>query len=146
MWQMIKEEISTGKCEWCGSYDSRKQGMIYASEVLYWQLDEIGKTDPDLKDDKIGDFRQCGGKMAVQVDGYQFYLSKRMFDVYGKRIADPHSVIRVNGLAKWKDPDGGRVILVVVDEIVSPELVKCHYFNKNVEGEVECPWHELTAA
>jgi hypothetical protein len=144
MWQMIKEEISTGKCKWCGSYDSRKQGIAYAPEVLDCQFDDMGKTDPDLKDELIGDFMRCGGKMAVQVEGYQFYLSKRMFDVYGKRIADPHSTIRVNGKAKWKDPDGGRVILVVVDEIVSPELVKCHYFKG--DGEVECPWGELTVA
>ena len=144
MWQMIKEEIETGKCECCGSYDSRKKGVAYAPEVLDCQFYDMEIIDPDLKDDKIGDFMQCGGKMAVQVDGYQFYLSKRMFDVYGKRHADPKGAIRVNGQAKWKDPDGGRVILVVVDEIVSPELVRCHYFNN--DGEVECPWHELTAA
>lgn len=144
MWQMIKEEIATGKCECCGEYTSRKQGIAYAPEVLDCQFDEMEIGDPDLKDDLIGNFMQCGGKMAVQVDGCQFYLSKRMFDVYGKRIADPHSAIRVNGKAKWKDPDGGRVILVVVDEIVSPELVKCHYFEG--DGEVECPWDELTAA
>lgn len=144
MWQMIKEEIKTGKCECCGEYTSRKQGIAYAPEVLDCQFDEMEIGDPDLKDDLIGNFMQCGGKMAVRVDGCQFYLSKRMFDVYGKRIADPHSAIRVNGKAKWKDPDGGRVILVVVDEIVSPELVKCHYFEG--DGEVECPWDELTAA
>ena len=141
---MVKEEIATGKSKWCGSYDSRKQGVQYVPEVLDCQFDDMGKTDPDLKDELIGDFMQSGGKMAVQVDGYQFYLSKRMFDVYGKRIADPKGAIRVNGQAKWKDPDGGRVILVVVDEIVSPELVKCHYIGN--DGEVECPWHELTTA
>ena len=145
MWQMIQEEIKTGKTKWCGSYDSRKQGLQYAPDVLDAHLDEL-KVDIDEKDELIGDFMQCGGKMAIVANGYQFYLTKRMFDVYGKRIADPHSVIHVNGLAKWKDPDGGRVILVMVDEIVSPELVKCHYFNGNVNGEVECPWTELTAA
>ena len=146
MWQMVKEEIATGKAECCGSYNSRKQGVQYAPEVLDCQFYDMEIIDPDRKDELIGDFMQCDGKMAIVVDGYQFYLTKRMFDVYGKRIADPHSVIHVNGLAKWKDPDGGRDILVMVDEIVSPELVKCHYFNGNVKGEVECPWTELTAA
>lgn len=143
MWQMIKEEVATGKCECLGEYPSRKQGLAYARDVLDSALYDIG-VEIDERDEIIGNIYQCGGKMAVQVDGYQFYLSKRMFDVYGKRIADPHSAIRVNGKAKWKDPDGGRVILVVVDEIVSPELVKCHYFKG--DGEVECPWDELTAA
>ena len=144
MWEMIKEEIATGKCKSCGEYISRKQGIAYAPEVLDCQFYDMEIIDPDRKDDLIGDFMRCDGKMAVQVDGYQFYLSKRMFDVYGKRIADPKGAIRVNGQAKWKDPDGGRVILVVVDEIVSPELVKCHYIGN--DGEVECPWRELTAA
>lgn len=144
MWQMVKEEIATGRCWCCGEYSSRKEGIQYAPEVLDDHFDEMGITDPDLKDDKIGDFMQCGGKMAVEVDGFQFFLSKRMFDVYGKRIADPKGVIRVNGTAKWKDPDGGKVILVVVDEIASPEVVKCHYLNG--KGEVECPWEELSAA
>lgn len=143
MWEMIREEIATGKCESCGEYSSRKQGLQYAHDVLDSALYDVEVTI-DERDELIGNFMQCGGKMAIVANGYQFFLSKRMFDVYGKRIADPHSVIRVNGKAKWKDPDGGRVILVVVDEIVSPELVKCHYFNN--DGEVECPWHELTAA
>lgn len=145
MWQMVKEEISTGKCECCGEYTSRKQGIAYAPEVLDCQFDDMGKTDPDLKDDKIGDFMQCGGKMAVQVDGYQFYLSKRMFDVYGKRIADPHGTLRVHGKAKWKDPDGGNTILVEIDDIVGPDMVKCH----SADGggtEVEAVWTELTPA
>ena len=150
MWQMIKEEIATGKRKICGTYISRKKGGFNAPRVLSCEFYAMGIIDPyrmdDLKrkDDLIGDFLSCEGKMAIVVDGYQFYLSKRMFDVNGKRFTDPHSVIRVNGLAKWKDPDGGRVILVVVDEIVSPELVKCHYFKG--DGEVECPWGELTAA
>lgn len=143
MWQMIKEEIKTGKCEWCGSYDSRKQGLQYAPDVLEDHLEEL-KVDIDDKDDLTGDFMQCGGKMAVVAKGYQFYLSKRMFDVYGKRIADPHGTIRVNGLAKWKDPDGGRTILVVVDEIESPDMVRCHYHDG--KGEVEATFAELTAA
>ncbi len=145
MWQMIKEEIETGKCECCGSYNSRKEGIQYAPEVLDDQFYDMEIIDPDLKDEKIGDFMQCGGKMAVVVDGFQFYLSKRMFDVFGKRLSDPHSVIRVNGKAKWKDPDGGKVILVVVDEIVSPDLVRCHSFNGD-GTEVETTFDELSAA
>ena len=119
-------------------------GVQYAPEVLDCQFYDMEIIDPDRKDDLIGDFMQCDGKMAVVVDGFQFYLTKRMFDVYGKRIADPHSTIRVNGRAKWKDPYGGRVVLVVVDEITSPEMVYCHYADNS--GEVECPWTELTAA
>ena len=143
MWQMIREEIKTGKCESCGEYSSRKQGLQYAHDVLDSALYDVEVTI-DERDELIGNFMQCGGKMAVQVDGYQFYLSKRMFDVYGKRIADPHGTIRVNGLAKWKDPDGGRIILVVVDEIESPEMVRCHYFKG--DGEVEARFEELEAA
>ena len=144
MWQMIKEEVETGKCECLGEYQSRKQGLAYARDVLDSALYDV-EVEIDERDEIIGNFYQCGGKMAVQVNGYQFYLSKRMFDVYGKRIADPHSVIRVNGKAKWKDPDGGQVILVWVDEIVSPDLVKCSY-GYDGHCEVECPWTELTAA
>lgn len=142
-WQMVQEEIKTGKTQCCGEYTSRKQGLQYAPDVLNCNFNELG-VENDEKDDLIGDFMQCGGKMAVVTNGYQFYLSKRMYDVYGKRVAEPSGTIRVNGLAKWKDPDGGRVILVVVDEIVSPELVRCHY--RNGKGEVECPWEELSAA
>lgn len=143
MWQMIKEEIETGKCEVCGEYSSRKQGLQYAHDVLDSALCDV-EVLIDNRDDLIWNFMQCGGKMAIVANGYQFYLSKRMFDVYGKRIADPHSTIRVNGLAKWKDPDGGKIILVVVDEIESPEMVRCHYHNG--KGEVEAIFSELTAA
>lgn len=54
------------------------------------------------------------------------------------------ALLFVNGTAKWKDPDGGKTILVVVDEIASPEVVECHYLDG--KGEVECPWEELSAA
>ena len=143
MWQMIKEEIKPGKCEACGEYSSRKQGLQYAPEVLDSALYDV-EVPADERDGLIGDFMQCGGKMAIVANGYQFYLSKRMFDVWGKRLADPHGTIRVNGLAKWTNPDGGRIILVVVDEIESPEMVRCHYHDG--KGEVEAPFAELTAA
>ena len=93
MWQMIKEEIKTGKCKPCGEYSSRKQGLQYAPDVLEGRLTDL-KVDIDEKDDLIGDFMQCGGKMAVVANGYQFYLSKRMFDVWGKRVSDPDGTIR----------------------------------------------------
>ena len=141
-WQMVHENLKTGKCKWHGSYPSRKMGLQYAPEVLDGNFDEIG-VGIDEKDDLIGDFMQCGGKMAVVVGDVQFFLTKRMFDVCGKRVADPSGSVRIGGKAKWKDPDGGRVVEVIVDAIDSPEMVKCHTEDGSA---VECPWNELSAA
>lgn len=142
MWQMAKENLKTGEMELCGTYSSLKQGLQYAPEVLDVNFDEI-KVDTDTKDEKIGDLMQCGGKLAVVVKGYQFFLSKKMFDVYGETVASPSGSIRIGGKAKWKNPKGGVVYEVMVKDIVSPSLVKM----ETEDGMfIEVPFSELKAA
>lgn len=122
-WQMIEEEISTGKARQLGTYDRRRKGVAYAPAVLDQPLYNRGAS-LDERDAAIGAFVDNGGKVAVVAAGYQYYLSKRMFDVCGKRIADPRSVIRVNGKAVWKDPDGRGKLQVVVTGLNLPDAVR----------------------
>ena len=142
MWQMVKENLKTGQMYTCGTYSSRKQGLHYAPEVLDCNFHEL-EMDIDEKDDKIGDFMQCGGKLAIVVGDWQFFLTKRMFDCYGHKVAEPSGSIRIGGRAKWKDPDGGAVYEVEIKGISSPELVKM----ETVDGSfIEAPYTELKAA
>ena len=145
MWQLVKENLETGKRNWCGSYPSVKKALAYAPEVLDWALDEVG-ADIDEKDELIGNFMQCGGKLAIVCNGYQIYLTKQCLDVYGNPVREPSGCIRINGKALWKDPDGGGKYLVKVNRIDCPELVSCSKLSDEGCGDLECPWNELKAA
>ena len=147
MWQLVKENLETGKIKGCGSYSSVKQALSYAPEVLDWALEDAG-ADIDERDELIGDFMQCGGKMAIVHNGYQIYLTKHCLDVYGKLVKEPSWCIRINGKAIWKDPEGGGKHLVRISRIEGTECVSCIELSDSGEelGEVECPLHELKAA
>lgn len=147
MWQLVKENLETGKRSGCGAYTSVKQALVYAPDVLDWVLDEVG-ADIDEKDELTGNFKQCGGKLAIVCNRYQIYLTKQCLDVYGKPVCEPSGCIRINGNAIWTDPDGGAKYKVRVNRIDSPELVTCSmlYDDGRDCGDLECPWNELKAA
>lgn len=147
MWQLVKENLETGKRRGCGEYTSVKQALSYAPEVLDWALEDAG-ADIDERDELIGDFMQCGGKLAIVCNGYQIYLTKKCLDCCGKPVREPSGCIRINGKAVWTDPDGGGKYLVKVNRIDCPELVTCSrlYEDGTDCGDLECPWNELKAA
>lgn len=140
-WELVKEYMKSGRCEPNGLYSSRKEGLRYAPAVLDTALADCG-MDAEERGERIDEFVRCGGRAALVAGDVQFYLSKRMFDVFGHRFADPRGTLRVGGKAVWKDPDGGAIHLVVVDEMDSPEMVRCHELGGG-GMELEAPWHEL---
>lgn len=142
MWQMVKENLETKVRHVCGTYSSVKQGLQYAPEVLDDNLTEM-KVDIDEKDDKIGDFMQAGGKLAIVCDGYQFYLTKKIRDCYGNIVADPSGCIRIGGKVVWKK--GKDIRIAIVKDIVSPDAVTVETLDGDAEvAIVSCT--ELKAA
>ena len=103
MWEIVRENLKSGQMESCGTYTSLKQGLQYAPEILDCHFSEQG-IGIDEKDEKIGEFMQCGGRLAVVAGDWQYFLTKQMFDVYEKKIAEPSGCIRIGGKAKWKQP------------------------------------------
>ena len=130
MWQMIKENLNTKVKHCCGTYSSAKMGLGYAPEVLDDNLTEMN-VDIDEKDDKIGDFMQAGGKLAIVCDGHQFYLTKRIRDGYGNVVAEPSGCIRIGGKVVWKKRKDIRI--AIVKDIVSPDAVTV----ETLDGDAE---------
>ena len=142
MWQMVRENLDTKVKKVCGTYSSAKQGLNYAPEVLDTYFDEM-KVGIDDKDDKIGDFMQACGKLAVVCNGWQFYLSKKIHDPYGTTVAEPSGCIRIGGKVAWKN--GKDIRLAIVKDIVSPDAVTV----ETLDGEAEVAivsYTELKAA
>lgn len=130
MWQMVKENLETKVRHVCGTYSSVKQGLHYAPDVLDDNLTEM-KVDIDEKDDKIGDFMQAGGKLAIVCDGFQFYLTKKIRDGYGNIVAEPSGCIRIGGKVVWKK--GKDIRIAIVKDIVSPDAVTV----ETLDGDAE---------
>ena len=133
MWQMVKETLETKVRRVCGTYSSVKMGLHYAPEVLDDNLTEM-KVDIDEKDDKIGDFMQAGGKLAIVCDGHQFYLTKKIRDGYGNFVAEPSGCIRIGGKVVWKK--GKDIRIAIVKDIVSPEAVTIETLDGDAEVAV----------
>lgn len=130
MWQMVKENLETKVRHVCGTYSSAKMGLQYAPEVLDDNLTEMN-VDIDEKDDKIGDFMQAGGKLAIVCDGHQFYLTKKIKDPYGNIVAEPSGCIRIGGKVVWKK--GKDIRIAIVKDIVSPDAVTV----ETLDGDAE---------
>ena len=141
MWQMIKENLETGKKRCCGTYTSFRQGLQYAPEVLDCNLYEL-EVETDEKDDIIGDFMQMGGKVAVVCEGYQFYLTRKIMNDYGKVLEEPSRCIRIGGKVKWKK--GKNIRMAKVTEISSPDDVTIECLDGE-KGVAVVPWDELKA-
>lgn len=139
---MIKENLNTKVKRCCGTYSSVKMGLHYAPEVLDDNLTEM-KVDIDEKDNKIGDFMQAGGKLAIVCDGHQFYLTKRIRDGYGNIVAEPSGCIRIGGKVVWKK--GKNIRIAIVKDIVSPEAVTIETLDGDAEVAV-VPYKALRAA
>ena len=142
MWQMVKENLETKARHVCGTYSSAKMGLHYAPEVLDDNLTEM-KVDIDEKDDKIGDFMQAGGKLAVVCNGYQFYLTKKIRDPYGNFFAEPSGCVRIGGKVVWKK--GRDIRIAIVRDIVSPDAVTVETLDGDAEVAI-VSYTELKAA
>lgn len=143
MWEMVKENLATRVKRRCGEYTSVRMGLQYAPEILDYHLDEL-KAGIDEKDELIGDFMQMGGKVAVVCNGYQFYLTRKMFDCSGNMMRDPSGCIRVGGKAELKRK-GQTIRIVTVKEIASPDSVTVETLDGD-HAVLTVPYTELKAA
>lgn len=136
-WQLVKESVATGKAEPLANYKTRGAGVREAPAVIQTALKGLHPYKDEIEE-KVEDFKDSDGRLAVTACGFQFYLTRKMFDRHGNRTGDPCGCIRIGGRVVWTDPDGFGQVEANVVEIVSSELVRLQTDGGSVVEALAC--------
>lgn len=140
MWNLMIHNLSNKSWKTEKEYPSFQDALQDAPKAIDLALSRLGLEDEEERKELIEEFVENRGGLAIVANGHEVAILTDMNTANGEKTSAPYGTIHTGCKAKWTDPDGGEIYEVWVDEIISPELIRCH---KDDSTEVEVLFGEL---